>query len=80
MHNTTRALVLAMIVFSCWATTSEAAFFSFPRALKFQVEQIGFNGPALAPVAHTRSCPQYLHDRETQGFDLRRRIDGGAVE
>jgi hypothetical protein len=80
MHNTTRALVLAMIAFSCWATTSEAAFFSFPRALKFQVEQIGFNGPALAPMAHTRSCPQYLDDCETQGVDLRRRIDGGALE
>jgi hypothetical protein len=73
MHNTTKALALAMIAFFCWASTSEAAFFSFPRALKFQVEQISFNGLALVPVAHTRFCPQYRDDRETEGVDLGRR-------
>ena len=31
---------VSMIAVTSWASISEAAFFSFPRALKFQVEQI----------------------------------------
>jgi hypothetical protein len=79
MRNTTKALALAMIAFFCWASTSEAAFFSFPRALKFQVEQISFNGLALVPVAHTRFCPQY-RDRRCRSRAPQHRIDGGALK
>jgi predicted transglutaminase-like cysteine proteinase len=74
MRQTAKILAVAsMIAATSWASISEAAFFSFPRALKFQLEQISFNAPALAPMGHTRFCLQYRDDCETQGVDLRRR-------
>jgi predicted transglutaminase-like cysteine proteinase len=62
-----------MIAATSWATISQAAFFSFPRALKFQLEQISFNAPALAPMGHTRFCLQYHDDCESRGVDFRKR-------
>jgi predicted transglutaminase-like cysteine proteinase len=62
-----------MIAATFWASISQAAFFSFPRALKFQLEQISFNAPALAPMGHTRFCLQYRDDCESRGVDFRRR-------
>jgi predicted transglutaminase-like cysteine proteinase len=63
----------SMIAATSWASISEAAFFSFPRALKFQLEQISFKTPALAPIGHTLFCIQYKDDCEAQGTDFRRR-------
>jgi predicted transglutaminase-like cysteine proteinase len=74
MRQTAKVLAVAsMIAATSWASISEAAFFSFPRALKFQLEQISFNAPALAPMAHTRFCLQYQGDCEAQGVDFRHR-------
>ncbi len=62
-----------MITAMSWASISEAAFFSFPRALKTQLQQISFITPALAPIGHTRFCIQYSDDCEAKGTDFRRR-------
>ena len=81
MRQIAKALAVAsMIAAASWASISEAAFFSFPRALKFQLEQISFNAPALAPIGHTRFCLQYKDDCEAQGVDLRRRNIALTVE
>ncbi len=74
MRRIARVLALAtMIAVAGFATISQAAFFSFPRALKFQLDRIKFNTPALAPMAHTRFCMHYQADCEVQGVDFRRR-------
>jgi predicted transglutaminase-like cysteine proteinase len=74
MRRAARVLALAtMIAVAGFATISQAAFFSFPRALKFQLDRIKFNTPALAPMAHTRFCMHYQADCEVQGVDFRRR-------
>jgi predicted transglutaminase-like cysteine proteinase len=74
MRRPAKALaVAAMIAATSWASISEAAFFSFPRALKFQLDQISFKAPALAPMGHTQFCLQYSDDCEVRGVDLRRR-------
>jgi predicted transglutaminase-like cysteine proteinase len=74
MRQTAKTLAaILMVVTTSWASVSEAAFFSFPRSLKSQVEQISFTSPALAPIGHTRFCLEYKDDCETQASDLRRR-------
>jgi predicted transglutaminase-like cysteine proteinase len=74
MRRAVKVLAAAsMMAATFWASISEAAFFSFPRALKFQVEQISFEAPALTPVGHTRFCQQYKDDCEIQGVDFRHR-------
>ena len=74
MRQATKALALAaMVAVTSWASVSQAAHLGFPRALKFQLDQISFNTPALAPMAHTRFCLQYSDDCEVHGIDLRRR-------
>jgi predicted transglutaminase-like cysteine proteinase len=74
MRQAARALAVASIIAATsWASISEAAFFGFPRALKFQLEQISFDAPALTPFGHTRFCLQYKDDCETHGVDFRRR-------
>jgi predicted transglutaminase-like cysteine proteinase len=74
MRHSTKLLALAVIV-ACIAcsSASHAPFFGFPRALKFQAEQIAFGVPALPPIAHTRLCLQYPDDCEVHGIDFRRR-------
>jgi predicted transglutaminase-like cysteine proteinase len=74
MRQTAKILAAAAIIAATsWTSLSRAALFSFPRALKFQLEQISFKAPALAPMAHTRFCLQYHDDCEAQGADFRRR-------
>jgi predicted transglutaminase-like cysteine proteinase len=62
-----------LVALSCWATSSEAAFFGLPRVLKSHLERIKFELPVLEPMAHTRFCMQYPTDCETHGLDFRRR-------
>ncbi|WP_237718322.1 transglutaminase-like cysteine peptidase [Rhodovulum sp. PH10] len=41
---------------------ANAAFFGQPRALKFQVQRLKLDQPAMAPMAHARFCLQYPGD------------------
>jgi predicted transglutaminase-like cysteine proteinase len=61
------------IIAATWGSISHAAFFGFPRALRFQVEKVTFDQPALAPIAHARFCLQYPDDCSAMGGDFRRR-------
>jgi predicted transglutaminase-like cysteine proteinase len=63
--------VMAGVVF--WSSVSEAAFFGLPRALKYQLAQIGFDSPVLPPIGHSRFCLRYPDDCKVQGNDFRRR-------
>jgi len=65
--------MVAMITVTAYGSTSQAAFFGYPRALKFQLERMTFETPALAPLAHTRFCMQYPADCEPESVDFRRR-------
>jgi predicted transglutaminase-like cysteine proteinase len=56
-----------------WSSGSEAAFFSFPRALKLQLARIGFDKPVLPPIGHTRFCLHYPDECRVHGIDFRRR-------
>ena len=74
MRQTAKTLALAaMMTVPAWGSILHAAFFGYPRALKFQVERMTFDEPALAPLAHTRFCTQYPADCEPQNVDFRRR-------
>jgi predicted transglutaminase-like cysteine proteinase len=74
MRQTAKALAtVAIIAASTWSSVSEAAFFSYPRALRLQLEQISFVEPTLAPMAHTMFCLRYREDCEVHGIDFRKR-------
>lgn len=61
------------IATTCWASASEAAFFSFPRAPYLQLDLITFKEPTLAPMAHVAFCLHYTTDCEVKGADFRKR-------
>jgi predicted transglutaminase-like cysteine proteinase len=74
MRQAAKVLVwVTVTAVMCWATVSEAAFFSLPRALKFQFVQLGFDTPVLPPIGHSRFCLRYPNDCEVHGIDFRRR-------
>lgn len=74
MRQTTKALAsIALIVAVSWSSMSRAAFFSFPLALKYQVDRIDFVEPTLAPMAHTMFCLRYEDDCRVHGSDFRKR-------
>jgi len=54
---------------------AQAGLFSFPRALKPQVQRIALAGPVLGPMAHVRFCLQYPADCEIRKIAFR----GGAL-
>jgi predicted transglutaminase-like cysteine proteinase len=63
------AVAAAMI----WTSASEAAFFGLPRALRYHLEHIGIDRPALPPLGHTFFCLRYPDDCRVQATDFRRR-------
>ena len=70
MRQATKVIaVAALTVATCWTSASQAAFFSYPRALGTQVNRIIFEKPALPPVAHTMFCLRYRKDCEVSGVD-----------
>jgi predicted transglutaminase-like cysteine proteinase len=74
MRQTIKAIAFtAMMLLIGWTSTSQAAFFSFPRVLKFQFDRITFNQPTLAPMAHAVFCLRYRQDCDVHGVDFRRR-------
>ncbi len=81
MRQTATAFAIAALAATtCWATVSEAAFFSMPRMLKLQIDRISFEAPALAPMAHTMFCMRYKEDCEVRGIDFRRRNIALTIE
>jgi len=74
MRQTAKFLVLATMTAALfWSSVSEASFFGLPRALKFQLAQIGLDSPVLPPIGHSRFCLRYPDDCKVQGIDFRRR-------
>jgi predicted transglutaminase-like cysteine proteinase len=74
MRQTAKTLAsFAIIAAVSWSSTSQAAFFSFPRALKDKLDHISFVEPALAPMAHTMFCLRYEGDCQVHGIDFRKR-------
>ena len=63
-----------------WASSSQAAFFGFPSAIKLQLAQIRVDTPALPPLGHTRFCLRYPSDCRAGGVDFRRRNIALTVE
>jgi predicted transglutaminase-like cysteine proteinase len=81
MRQTAKSLaVAAMIAATCWTSNSQAAFFSFPRMLRIELDRIAFEEPTLAPMAHTMFCLRYAQDCEVHEHDFRRRNIAMTVE
>jgi predicted transglutaminase-like cysteine proteinase len=81
MRQTAKALaVAALTVATCWTSASQAAFFSYPRALGVQLNRIIFEKPTLAPMAHTTFCLRYKDDCEVRGVVFRKRNIAMTVE
>jgi predicted transglutaminase-like cysteine proteinase len=81
MRQTAKALgAVALIAATCWGSVSEAAFFSYPRALRSLIDRITFEEPTLAPMGHTVFCLRYREDCETQKVDFRKRDIALTVE
>jgi predicted transglutaminase-like cysteine proteinase len=74
MRQTAKILAMITVIGTMiGSTASEAAFFSFPRALISHLDRIGVSGPTLAPMAHTLFCMRYADDCAIHGVDFRRR-------
>jgi predicted transglutaminase-like cysteine proteinase len=74
MRQTTKALAIAALtVATCWASVSQAAFFSFPRVLRLQLDRISFQEPTLPPMGHTLFCMRYPDECAVHGVDFRKR-------
>ena len=81
MRQTAKALAIAItFVATCWTSISEAAFFSYPMALRYQFDRIAFEEPTLAPMAHTVFCLRYQEDCQVQKIDFRKRNIAMTVE
>jgi predicted transglutaminase-like cysteine proteinase len=81
MRQTAKALAIAITVAAtCWTTISQAAFFSYPMALRYQFDRIAFEEPTLAPMAHTVFCLRYQGDCQVRKIDFRKRNVAMTVE
>jgi predicted transglutaminase-like cysteine proteinase len=56
-----------------WQGQTQAAFFSYPKALKGWAERIAFEAPTLAPMAHVVFCMRYPADCEVRHIAFRPR-------
>jgi len=57
MRQTAKGLAISVaFAIACLGSTAKAAFFSYPRGLTYQLNQISFMTPALAPMAHVVFC------------------------
>lgn len=65
-------IAVAALVATANAYTAQAAFFSYPRALRLQLVRIPFGSPTLAPLAYSRFCMQYSDDCEVQHITFRK--------
>jgi predicted transglutaminase-like cysteine proteinase len=67
-----KLLAAAMMVIGVSNYSAQAAFFSYPRMLKLQIDKIRFETPTLAPLAYSRFCLQYSDDCQPQKVVFRR--------
>lgn len=67
------ALVAVVIGIS---QTAQAAVVGMPMNLKFQLDRVRFDAPALPPMAHIKFCMAYPEDCRTSRITFR----GGGVE
>jgi predicted transglutaminase-like cysteine proteinase len=56
------SLAVAALTTASGMYSAQAAFYSFPRALKLQLETIRLETPTLAPLAYSRFCITYPED------------------
>jgi predicted transglutaminase-like cysteine proteinase len=81
MRQAARILAAGVMLASvAGVTESNAAFFSFPLALRSQLDQIRLTDPVLAPMAHVRFCLRYQEECAVRGIDFRRRNLAMTVE
>lgn len=81
MRNIPRILAAAVAtgLAVLWSPVSQAAFFSLPRLLTYQIKLVGaetrirLGQPTLAPIGHTQFCLEYSDDCAVHGVDFRRR-------
>jgi predicted transglutaminase-like cysteine proteinase len=74
MRQTKKVLAIAALtVATCWTSVSQAAFFSFPRALMLQLDRISFQEPTLPPIGHTLFCMRNPDECAVHGVDFRKR-------
>jgi predicted transglutaminase-like cysteine proteinase len=66
-------LALATTLAICIITSTEAAFYGFPRGVKPSATRIAFERPALAPMAFTRFCLAYPQDCAAKRIEFRPR-------
>jgi len=66
-------VTITLIAAVFWSSLAQAAFFGFPRTLKYQLAYIGFDSGVLPPLGHTRFCMRYPDDCKVHGPDFRRR-------
>jgi predicted transglutaminase-like cysteine proteinase len=73
MYRTPRILLaLAALAAIGYVSSAQAAFFSYPRALKSQLDLIRFETPTLAPLAYSRFCLQFPDDCRLHRMAFRR--------
>lgn len=81
MRQTAKGLAISLaIAIGCLNSTAKASFFSYPRGLMYQLNQISFMTPTLAPMAHVVFCLRYQEDCKVHGIDFRRRNIALTVE
>jgi predicted transglutaminase-like cysteine proteinase len=72
MRESIKALsALTLLAGAFLHSGAEAAFFSYPRPLGGQVQQLKLDGPALAPMAHARFCLRYPEDCQVRRMAFR---------
>lgn len=64
--------VAALLAAAGSSSSVDAAFFSYPRALKSQLDRIRFETATLAPIAFTRFCMQLPDDCHVHRMAFRR--------
>jgi predicted transglutaminase-like cysteine proteinase len=77
MRNVPKIVLFSSLAVAIiWSSASEAAFFGFPRALRYQFSQLILETPALPPFGHTRFCLRYPDECRVRGVDFRKRKIG----
>ena len=67
-----RIVAASLAILSLGAQSSQAAFFSYPQALKAHVQRVTFNAPVMAPFAYTHFCLRYADDCRIHGRQFHR--------
>ncbi len=71
MGRILKVLSVAIIAAAGLASYADASFVGLPKSLRAVVDRIGFETPALAPMAGTRFCLQYPEECEVRRMAFR---------